>query len=390
MALAAMLWLTGCTGGARPSVDAVPSEPPPLPARKPTPPPWAVTVRQYPAPAPGSTVAARNLPRSPGTYRVEEGESLYRVSRKLDVSIRSLIDANDLAPPYRLQTGQRLLIVAPRSHVVEAGDTVYGISRRYRVALTELVRLNRIAAPYRIVPGQSLILPATAGRETAVATAALAGNALLPVEPLPVEPLPVEPPRAPPTRAPRSTLGPGDAPPPRKPERIADPGTAEPQIAEPRIANPSIADPGAGASQSAAIPQPPPRKGGKFLWPVKGEIVLGFGPKSGGLHNDGINIAAARGTPVRAAENGVVVYIGNQLRGFGNLLLIKHSDGWMTAYAHAETLLVRRGQTVRRGEAVARVGSTGSVSRPQLHFEVRKGTRAVDPARLLGPQAAAG
>ena len=118
--------------------------------------------------------------------------------------------------------------------------------------------------------------------------------------------------------------------------------------------------------------------------------MLGFGPKSGGLHNDGINIAAARGTPVRAAENGVVVYIGNQLRGFGNLLLIKHSGGWMTAYAHADTLLVRRGQTVRRGEAVARVGSTGSVTQPQLHFEVRKGTRAVDPTRLLAPRAAAG
>jgi len=139
-----------------------------------------------------------------------------------------------------------------------------------------------------------------------------------------------------------------------------------------------------------AIPQPPPREGGKFLWPVKGKIVLGFGPKAGGLHNDGINIAADRGTPVRAAENGVVVYIGNQLRGFGNLLLIKHSGGWMTAYAHADTLLVRRGQTVRRGEAVARVGSTGSVTQPQLHFEVRKGTRAVDPTRLLAPQAAAG
>jgi murein DD-endopeptidase MepM/ murein hydrolase activator NlpD len=390
MVLAAMLWLTGCTGGARPSVDAVPSEPPPLPVRKPTPPPWAFTIRQIPAPAPGATVGARNVPEAPAFYRVKEGESLYGVSRKLDVSIRSLIDANDLAPPFGLQTGQRLVIVAPRGHVVEAGDTVYGISRRYRVALTELVRLNRIAAPYRIVPGQRLILPATAGRETLVAVATPAGTG----------PTPVEPPQVPPPRPPRSTPGPSVAAPPRKPERIAEPeiadpeiaepGIAEPRMAEPRIANPTIAGPEASAPQSAAIPQPPPRKGGKFLWPVKGKVVLGFGPKSGGLHNDGINIAAARGTPVRAAENGVVAYIGNQLRGFGNLLLIKHSDGWMTAYAHAETLLVRRGQTVRRGQAVARVGSTGNVSRPQLHFEVRKGTRAVDPTRLLAPQAAAG
>jgi murein DD-endopeptidase MepM/ murein hydrolase activator NlpD len=379
MALAALLWLTGCTGGARPSVDAVPSEPPPLPARKPTPPPWAFTLRQYPAPAPGTTVEAQNLPAASAVYRVKDGESLYGVSRRLDVSIRSLIDANDLTPPYRLQSGQSLLIVAPRSHVVAAGDTVYGISRRYQVALTELVRLNRIAAPYRIVPGQSLILPATAGQETVIAVAAPAGTSASPVE------LPQAlPPQLPLPRPPRSTPGPSVASPPRKPERIAESRTTEPRIAAPRIDNPNIADPEPGAPQTAAIPQPPPRKGGKFLWPVKGKVVLGFGPKSGGLHNDGINIAAERGTPVR------VVYIGNQLRGFGNLLLIKHSGGWMTAYAHAETLLVRRGQTVRRGEAVARVGSTGSVTQPQLHFEVRKGTRAVDPTRLLAAQAAAG
>jgi len=374
MALMAMLWLTGCTGGARPSVDAVPSEPPPLPTRKPTPPSWAFTAGQFPAPVPGATVEARNLPGAPAIYRVKDGESLYGISRQLDVSIRSLIDANDLAPPYSLQTGQRLVIVAPRGHVVEPGDTVYGISRRYRVALTELVRLNRIAAPYRIVPGQSLILPATAGRETVVAVAAPVAA------PAGGGPSPVEPPQALPPRPPRATPGPNVGSPPRKPERIADPG----------IAAPRIAGPDASAPRSVAIPQPPPREGGKFLWPVKGKIVLGFGPKAGGLHNDGINIAADRGTPVRAAENGVVVYIGNQLRGFGNLLLIKHSGGWMTAYAHADTLLVRRGQTVRRGEAVARVGSTGSVTQPQLHFEVRKGTRAVDPTRLLAPQAAAG
>jgi murein DD-endopeptidase MepM/ murein hydrolase activator NlpD len=385
-----MLWLTGCTGGARPSVDAVPPEPPPLPARKPTPPPWAFTLRQYPAPAPGTTVEASKLSGASSVYRVKDGESLYGVSRKLDVSIRSLIDANDLTPPYRLQSGQSLLIVAPRSHVVAAGDTVYGISRRYQVALTELVRLNRIAAPYRIVPGQSLILPATAGRETVVAEAAPAGNG-----PPVVEPPKAPPPQVPQPRPPRSTPGPTIASPPRKPEpiaesRIAEPRIAEPRIFEPRIAESSVDGPEAGAPQTAAIPQPPPRKGGKFLWPVKGKVVLGFGPKSGGLHNDGINIAAERGTPVRAAENGVVVYIGNQLRGFGNLLLIKHSGGWMTAYAHAETLLVRRGQTVRRGEAVARVGSTGSVTQPQLHFEVRKGIRAVDPTRLLAAQAAAG
>lgn len=120
------------------------------------------------------------------------------------------------------------------------------------------------------------------------------------------------------------------------------------------------------------------------MWPVNGKIISNFGPTANGLHNDGINIAAPRGTPVHAAENGVVVYAGNQLRGFGNLLLIRHADGWVTAYAHNDTLLVKKGEQVKRGQVIARVGSTGNVSSPQLHFELRKGTEAVDPKIMLG------
>ncbi len=92
---------------------------------------------------------------------------------------------------------------------------------------------------------------------------------------------------------------------------------------------------------------------------------------------------------MRAAENGVAAYVGNELRGFGNLILLKHAGGWVTAYAHNRELLVRRGAKVRRGEVIARVGSSGAVSGPQLHFEIRKGTRAVDPTRWLGPLHAA-
>ncbi len=133
----------------------------------------------------------------------------------------------------------------------------------------------------------------------------------------------------------------------------------------------------------AAVPSPPPRSGGRFLWPLQGEQVAAFGPQGDGRHNDGINIAAARGTTVVAAENGVVAYAGNELRGFGNLLLIKHSDDWITAYAHNDRLLVSAGDSVTRGQAIAEVGATGSVAQPQLHFEIRKGTRAVDPMPLL-------
>lgn len=130
---------------------------------------------------------------------------------------------------------------------------------------------------------------------------------------------------------------------------------------------------------------PPPREG-RFVWPVRGRIVTRFGPTGRGLHNDGINIAAPRGSTVVAAEAGVVAYAGNELRGFGNLLLIKHADGWITAYAHNEALLVRRGERVRRGQPIARVGQTGNVGQPQLHFELRRGTRAIDPSEHLGSQ----
>jgi murein DD-endopeptidase MepM/ murein hydrolase activator NlpD len=112
-------------------------------------------------------------------------------------------------------------------------------------------------------------------------------------------------------------------------------------------------------------------------------LLIGFGPREGGFHNDGINIAAPAGTPVRAAGNGVVVYAGNQLQGFGNMLLIKHSGGWMTAYAHNSRLMVSRGDAVRRGQKIAQVGRSGNVIRPQLHFELRRGNRAVDPRRYL-------
>jgi murein DD-endopeptidase MepM/ murein hydrolase activator NlpD len=126
-----------------------------------------------------------------------------------------------------------------------------------------------------------------------------------------------------------------------------------------------------------------PSRSGRFMTPVKGRVISNFGPKEGGLHNDGINISAPIGTPIKASENGVVVYTGNQLRGYGNLILVRHSGGWVSAYAHTSKFLVQAGDKVKQGEVIAQVGQSGSVSRPQLHFELRKGTRAVDPKSLI-------
>lgn len=121
------------------------------------------------------------------------------------------------------------------------------------------------------------------------------------------------------------------------------------------------------------------------MWPLKGKVISGFGSAGKGLHNDGINIAAQAGAQVKAADSGVVAYAGNELKGFGNLLLIKHADGWITAYAHNDKLLVQRGDEVRQGQVISTVGRTGNVDAPQLHFEIRKGTQSVDPMMHLDP-----
>ena len=123
-------------------------------------------------------------------------------------------------------------------------------------------------------------------------------------------------------------------------------------------------------------------------WPVRGKIISGFGPKANGLKNEGINIAVPEGTSIRAAADGVVAYSGNELKGYGNLVLIRHEDGYVTAYAHASELFVKRGDTVKRGDVIAKAGQTGSVSSPQLHFEVRKGAVALDPMKFLSQNTA--
>ena len=153
-------------------------------------------------------------------------------------------------------------------------------------------------------------------------------------------------------------------------------------------AKPSAASPAPAATPeppaATAAPAPAPG-GGTFLWPVRGRVLAGYGSGSDGTHNDGINIAAPRGTAVEAADGGVVAYAGNELRGYGNLILVKHANGWISAYAHCELMLVRRGDKVARGQVIARVGSTGNVGEPQLHFELRHENRAVDPREFLAP-----
>jgi murein DD-endopeptidase MepM/ murein hydrolase activator NlpD len=138
------------------------------------------------------------------------------------------------------------------------------------------------------------------------------------------------------------------------------------------------------------VSPPPAVHGGRFPWPVQGRVLANFGSGANGGHNDGINIAAAKGTPIRAVEGGVVAYAGNELRGYGNLVLIKHPDGLISAYAHCEEVSVKKGETIRPGQVIGRVGATGGVSEPQLHFELRRGKQPVDPREFLAPGPSAG
>jgi murein DD-endopeptidase MepM/ murein hydrolase activator NlpD len=214
-----------------------------------------------------------------------------------------------------------------------------------------------------------------------VQTTAQGGRQLPPVETPRSQPLPA--PSMPAERAPESEARPASpAPPPTVMPPPAVVAALPPTVA---ARPPSVVAPVVNLPPALAEPAPPPVAGHGFRAPVRGSLLAGYGPGPNGTQNDGINIAAPLGTPIVAVGDGVVKYAGNELRGFGNLILIKHPDGWISAYAHCETLLVKRDQQVRAGQEIAKVGATGDVGAPQLHFELRRGTRAVDPTNYLPP-----
>ncbi len=353
-------------------------------------------------------VEAPPPPSAGGALVVASGDTLYELARRYGVPVRDLIDANGLKPPYVLQVGQRLTLPSARYHTVSRGDTLYSVSRMYQVDMAELARANELKAPFSVRLGQRLKLPGADASEVQVqvASAAPVVSAGAPARP----PLPAaRPPRAAttsmpagpaassPAIAPRMEASPTPTAAEASPMQAQSKPQSEPPALPPPAAKPaSVArvEPAPPASSvtrqtAATVPpaaEPPARSAARFAWPVRGSIVSDFGPKAGGLHNDGINIGAPHGTTVVAAENGVVAYAGNELKGFGNLLLIRHSDGWVSAYAHLDEIKVARGAKVKRGQRIGSVGSTGAVTSPQLHFELRRGSRAVDPREHLGPR----
>jgi len=330
---------------------------------------------------PGSTEITGSVPAAPpppvwtwegGTpITVAPGETLEMISRQHGVPVAAIMQANNITSPAMVRPGDHLVIPrrapsaaayappatriattapgmpvgAPRTalapttgmHVVAPGETLHSIARLYGKSVMVLAKANNIPPDTMVKVGERIIIP---------------------------------------------DVQPGSAIAPRAQASVAPPAGQNLANAESPHSS-RVATPEAPAQETTIKSAEPAGGLPSFRWPVRGRVIAGFGPTPNGLQNDGINLAVPEGTPVKAAEDGVVAYAGNELKGYGNLVLVRHSNGFVTAYAHASDILVKRGETVKRGQVIAHSGQTGNVTSPQLHFEIRKGSTPVDPSQYL-------
>jgi murein DD-endopeptidase MepM/ murein hydrolase activator NlpD len=257
-----------------------------------------------------------------------------------------------LAAPAARPAAAAAPVAGPASvHVVNRGDTLMSIAQRNHVPVSDLARANGLDPKTPLKIGTKVNVP---GARSAAADA-----------PAPAAAVAVAAPAAPVAAAPIKMAS---AEPVQK-VRMAS-ATATPEAAVAAAEQPVKA-----AEATGALPT--------FRWPVRGRVITSYGAKTNGKSNDGINVAVPEGTPIKAAEDGVVAYSGNELKGYGNLVLVRHSNGYVTAYAHASELMVKRGETIKRGQTIAKSGQSGEVGSPQLHFEIRKGSSPVDPLQFL-------
>ena len=322
----------------------------------------------------GSVPAPRVPPQPAGHWTwdggspvtVTSGETVESLGRKYGVPAAAIMQTNGFREGAVLRPGQRVVIPryvstgtihapaapAPQAakpprnaenvHIVAPGETLITIARKNGVTLAALARANNIQPYAKVSMGDRLTIPG--GRHAAE-------------HPAPAPALQVAQPRTVPAAKIASA--------PAESARIVTPETHT----SAEVVTKSAEAVGAMAS---------------FRWPVKGRVIAGFGPRPNGGQNDGINLAVPEGTPIKAADDGVVAYAGNELKGYGNLVLIRHANGFVSAYANASELLVKRGDTIKRGQVIAHAGQTGNVTSPQLHFEIRKGSTPVDPIKYLG------
>jgi len=318
-----------------------------------------------------------------GTVTVEPGDTLYQLSRRHGVSVAALRQANGLTNNV-IRPGQQLIVpdgnagarsystsnnrpavryrnsegargtgsrsassAADRgdtgqTYTVQPGDSLYAISRRTGVSVAELKRANSITDVRTIQPGRRLRLGGAAAPRSRVAARGQSRRA--------------------------SEIR-------RKSIRTVPMGG----VKSPKILNKRPTTPIATKPKTRVASATPAAGAEKFLWPARGRIIAPFNHSDQGVKNDGIKIALDAGTNIGAADAGVVAYAGSELKGYGNLVLIRHDNGWVSAYAHASEVLVKRGDRVARGQIIAKAGRSGGVTQSQLHFELRKGAKPVDP-----------
>ena len=310
---------------------------------------------------------------TPREVQVQPFENLYDLAERTRTPIRAIIEANNLRPPYALVPGSVLRIPSPAVYTVAEGDTLFGVARRFSIDPQSLANLNDIPLETRVRPGQRLALPSLVHDKGQIAGA----HGLRP------EGLGAEMAEAPPS---------GERRTPHINWTKASPPVATPFGAH----TPETV---ASAAAANAAPEPPPRVEtppasdsdiaslgkGKFMWPVRGEILSTFGPKGPGQRNDGVNIAATSGEIVKASAAGVVVYAGNSIPAFGNLVLVKHPGGWATLYGNLGKITVRDNAEVAQGQEVGVAGVSGAVDRAQVHFEIRYSPNPKDKAKPYDP-----
>ena len=319
---------------------------------------------------------------STGIHIVSQGDTVYTIAKNYQLPMREIITLNKIQPPYNLNTGYRLKLPPPNEYQVREGDTIESVARLYEVSPNRLVTLNNLQNSFQLRGGQVIRLPS----KTASSVIQYNSNIVPPprIVNLPNNSVNASVPSVPSVQnarlepVTRSGLDrpvgqPWSTSKPAEPAPVRDTTVASVEKAPVPAEKPTLSSSYKPSSTSI----------GKFMRPIDGEVISTYGPKKNGLHNDGVNIKAVRGTPVRAAENGVVVYNGDDLDGYGNLVLIRHENKLMTAYAHLDKTLIERGAKVVRGQSIGTVGKTGQVDTPQLHFEIRKGSTPLNPDKYL-------
>ena len=251
------------------------------------------------------------------TILVKEGYTLYSIARSEGVSVRSIIEINDLKPPFIIHKGDKLIIPSALIHVVKEGDSLWNISECYGIDIITIMNANNMEKN-EIHIGKKLFIPSRSIQHS------------------------------------KNCNG--------KNNIIVDKKIKKEKANT--LNNNKLIDT-------------------VYIWPVKGKVSSKFGIQDKGLRNDGVNILARRGQPVLAIQDGKVVYSGNAIQSFGNLILIKHNNNRTSAYAHVDDVKVIKGQLVKKGEQIAEVSDTGKVNKPQLHFEIRDLSGPLDPLKIL-------